>query len=430
MSIVPEITSCLNRKWNLAVNAGECDGIPVKTMMNGSCTVQELPIFEYRDYLLKQAYEIESALDAFAWAPLWSQELAGNGLLYDLTELAEDPVLTTDDTRNGLLFDYFPSYLEYAAWFQYDLSAPGMSETSKLLALPATHTGITQLCYRKDFFEKYGLRPPRTWEEFARIVQEYTDPKQGIYGTVFPGKRSGLFPVLNWFATLTSMGGVQMVGTPGEKNMCSTMSSEIGMDAYIFWQSLLRFMPPESSEMDVVDAAQALESGRVLMLINVSSFVFPNRFCRPENFDKIGFSGLPGVGSYTGAGYGGGWSWSIPANARNPRGSWQLIQHLCSSEADRYKCIHYGLTPARRSTFNDPDVLQAQPWLYNMQSVMERSTAPAYFYIPQAFEIAQEINKWLIPGILSTEPETSCLRGLDAQINACLRQNNWRRAIG
>lgn len=61
---------------------------------------------------------------------------------------------------------------------------------------------VIVLKYRRDLFNEAGLdpeRPPKDWKEFKEYAIKLTDPKNGVYGTLFPSGEViswGLYPYL------------------------------------------------------------------------------------------------------------------------------------------------------------------------------------------------------------------------------------------
>ncbi|MDP8922180.1 MAG: extracellular solute-binding protein, partial [Chloroflexota bacterium] len=59
--------------------------------------------------------------------------------------------------------------------------------------LPYAGGGYGQIWYRTDLFEKEGLQPPKTWDEWKAAAQKLT--KDGIYGFPTPGAKQGAVSV-------------------------------------------------------------------------------------------------------------------------------------------------------------------------------------------------------------------------------------------
>ena len=420
----------------IAVNAGEYDGISIldkreelKRFTGNEIEVEELPIEVYHQKIMSGIKHKTPAFDVCAYAPLWAQSLAQKKHLFDLNKYMREEKMTWAETKEGLEGDFFEAYINYCGWHDMDRGVPGRSAHESLVALPGTHTGATFLVYRKDIFEKYGLQEPADWNEFQQLALEYSDISHGLYGTGIAGRRNGLFPVLDWYTRVVSTGGRQFTGTIAERNLTSNAYSPEGVKAYEQISGLFSCMPSNTDRLTVLDLAREMCEGKLLMLLYVSSFVFPQIFYNQDNkisSEKLGICQVPGIGKYRGTAYGGGWSWSILGGARYKELSWQVIQYLSSREFDQFRCIKYGVTPVRRSTLRNHNVQKAQPWVKYMERIIEKAVEPEYFYIPEAFKIAKIITDTLLKGLFEGEKAGSVLRDMDEMVNQVLKEGGWR----
>ena len=200
-----------------------------------------------------------------AYAPLWAQDIAQEKHLFDLNQYVMNKDLTwKEDTKK----DWRAIFLKHTSIIagRHDMNRiiPGRGQGEKLIALPGTRTGATFLVYRKDIFEKYGLKEPSDWEEFQKIALEYADIKNGLYGTAIAGKRKGLFPVLDWYTRVVSTGGRQFSGSIVDHNLTSTAYSEEGVRAYEQICLLLSCMPKITRSFTVHDVAEKCVTGNCL----------------------------------------------------------------------------------------------------------------------------------------------------------------------
>ncbi|MDQ3911693.1 MAG: extracellular solute-binding protein [Actinomycetota bacterium] len=74
-----------------------------------------------------------------------------------------------------------------------------VSEGTKVYAIPQDG-GPMGLLYRKDIFDKYNLKVPQTWDEFAKEAIKLHQSNSGIYITDFPTNDGGWFTGLLWQA--------------------------------------------------------------------------------------------------------------------------------------------------------------------------------------------------------------------------------------
>ncbi len=74
-----------------------------------------------------------------------------------------------------------------------------VSEGSKVYAIPQD-SGPMGLLYRKDIFDKYGLKVPQTWDEFAQEAAKLRKANPNIFMTDFPPNDGGWVTGLLWQA--------------------------------------------------------------------------------------------------------------------------------------------------------------------------------------------------------------------------------------
>src|SRR5215211_1742165 len=74
-----------------------------------------------------------------------------------------------------------------------------VSEGSKVYAIPQD-SGPMGLLYRKDLFDEYGLKVPKTWDEFAQEANKLHEANPDVYMTDFPPNDGGWFTGLLWQA--------------------------------------------------------------------------------------------------------------------------------------------------------------------------------------------------------------------------------------
>jgi multiple sugar transport system substrate-binding protein len=74
-----------------------------------------------------------------------------------------------------------------------------VSEGSGVYAIPQD-SGPMGLLYRKDIFDKYGLKVPETWEEFAQEAHRLHQANPNVFMTDFPPNDGGWFTALLWQA--------------------------------------------------------------------------------------------------------------------------------------------------------------------------------------------------------------------------------------
>ena len=117
---------------------------------------------QYRLWLAAGNPDIDVYMTDVIWAPQLAEQFV------DLTAAAKDVVKA-----------HFPSIVE------------SQTVNGKLVAMPY-FTDAPALYYRKDLLDKYGLKPPATWEEMAASAKKVEDGERAagnkdMWGFVFQG---------------------------------------------------------------------------------------------------------------------------------------------------------------------------------------------------------------------------------------------------
>jgi multiple sugar transport system substrate-binding protein len=133
---------------------------------------------------------------------------------------------------------------------------------------------------------------------------------------------------------------------------------------------------------------------------------------------KVGVAPLPTQDGSPGPGALGGWLLGVSAHAPPARraAAARLVAHLTSPEASRVLALAYGRNPARRATYEDPQVLERSPFIAGLLPIVERARArpvtPYYMLVADALQ--GELSA-AVSGLRSPE---AALRRAQAQVDA------------
>lgn len=187
-----------------------------------------------------------------------------------------------------------------------------MSYDGKLYALPM-QTQVLTMVYRKDLFEKNGLKPPTTFSELREVSKKLQDSGDMKYPLALPLLASGDITTA-YKAALNSLGKNFVDPTTRKPNFTSQES----VKAFTELKSLLPFMDPQVTTFDQPKVQQQLYNGSAAIGIMFSGRM--NDLVQQKNsklFDKFAFAAPPAVeqgGKQYGALSVDGWS--IPFNTK------------------------------------------------------------------------------------------------------------------
>ena len=202
--------------------------------------------------------------------------------------------------------------------------------------------------YRKDIFEKHGLKVPETYDELLDLACRIPELEPGMGGLASRGK-SGHQASHAFLLHLAPLGGRVL-----DDNWNPIVNNEAGVKAGEALKTILDCGPEGGTSFGFAEAKNAFLQGQAAMFLD--STVVAGEVDNPEKskvVGKVGWAPHPmGVrrGSQTG-----GFGIAIPKNAQNKDAAFLLMQWLTSKKADKMIALEGG-NPSRFSTHADPDV--------------------------------------------------------------------------
>ncbi|MFF1925751.1 ABC transporter substrate-binding protein [Streptomyces sp. NPDC058221] len=302
-------------------------------------------------------------------------------------------------------------------WADFQKAPREASVTAgKVLSVPVV-TERPALYYRKDLVEDLG-GPPRTLDALMDAAQELTRHKQGFYGYVGRGQRSGA--VSQWSSFLYSYGGDFVVDGK------SGIGSPEALAAYKYYGSLLaKAGPPGATNMSLEQAMPIFAQGKAAFYIDAdavySSFLDP-KVSRVR--EKVGFAPFP-------AGPAGAKphnipSWSLGINTFSllRDDAWEFIRWAAGPEMSA-ALQSDGIPGARSSVWSDPKTLASFPpdLAEAMRVNAERGRGydrPRVLQVGRARDI---VGRPLVAGILG-ESVPPVVRDADAEFAEFLVRDN------
>lgn len=241
------------------------------------------------------------------------------------------------------------------------------------------------LYYRTDLLDAAGYDPPETFTDLLEISQDLQEQGLTDWGFVWQGRQyEGLSAM--FVEILTGHGGYWV----------DPETFDVGLDepeaiaAVEFLREAIAsgISPPGVTTYAEEETRRLFENGRTAFLRN-----WPYVFALASDSTIAGkFAIQPMVhapGQVSGACQG-GWGMAISASSRHPRETWQVIQYLTSTEAQRNYILETGYVPSRIALFNDPEILAKYPHYADLLAVVENSTLrPPIAQYAQASDILQ-----------------------------------------
>lgn len=282
------------------------------------------------------------------------------------------------------------------------------------------------LWYRKDLFEKAGLKPPETWEEYYEAAKKLNDPANGLYGAVI-----GVKPDEAWWDFM-----FYLYGQGGEllnPDNSVAINSEASVKALSFYANLLKegLVPPDVSTYGYVEILESLSKGKAAMGIEWMAAAQDLLSCEKSLCDDkgqplLGYTLTPGVKQpdgtikrHTG---GSQWGWAIPACSENQVEAYKFIEWLTSPEGAKLWALNGGI-PGNIKALSDPEVVAKIPQFALLAEVMPyRSIFPTLTVSPEMLPV---VNEGVVAAVTGTKTPEQAAADTAAKLEEILKSGGY-----
>jgi multiple sugar transport system substrate-binding protein len=337
----------------------------------------------------------DSSIDIYYLDVIWVPEFVEAGWITPIDEL-----LTEEDKQ-----DFLPAALQS---FTYK---------GKLSAIPYFADG-GMLYYRTDLLEKYGLTPPKDWNELvqqAKMIQE----KEGIHGLAIQAAQyEGL--VCNFLEYAWGNGGDILKGDK------VVINSKENIEALSFMKGLIdkeKIVPKGTVSYKEDESLQLFTEGKAVFHRNWAYAWGVAQGDESKVAGKVGIVPMvaaPGksgneVSTFGPQGY------AISAFSKHPEEAKDFLKYLTSTEAQKEMLLGAGYTPTRKSVYEDSEVAAKHPYLkQQLKSFELAKPRPVNVFYPEMSNALQiQLHKALL-GELSPE---EALQNAEKEINDILKRN-------
>jgi multiple sugar transport system substrate-binding protein len=303
----------------------------------------------------------------------------------DFDVLSIDVIWVAEFARAGWLreLNHLMPKEERADFFPGPLNAVTYNE--RVYAIP-WYIDAGLLYYRKDLLEKYGFRPPETWDDLVKIAQYIIKKEADIYGFLWQGKQyEGL--VCNVLEFFWSNGGDIL------KDGEVVIYSRENIHALQFMRDLIvkyKVTPPLVTTAIEEPTRHIFGNGRALFMRNWPYAL--NIFEREGSMikGKVGVSQLPSFPGKESASTLGGWQLGINRYSKHPEAAEKFIKFLTSSQSQKTLALTIGYKPTRRSLYEDKDLITKQPFIVGLYKIFmkarPRPVSPYYMMMTQVMQ--------------------------------------------
>jgi trehalose/maltose transport system substrate-binding protein len=257
------------------------------------------------------------------------------------------------------------------------------------------------LYYRTDLLEKYGFDgPPTTWDELEEqataIIEGESASNPNFTGFVFQGNAyEGLTcNALEWIA---SVGGGTII-EDGEVTIDNDEAKAI-LDKIGGWVGTIA--PTGVTGYQEEDARNAFQGGNAAFMRN---WPYAYSLGNEDGSAVAGVfdvTGLPAGEGIDPVGTLGGWQLAASNYTEEPEAATEFIKYMVSPEVVKWRAIVASFVPLIIEVAEDPEVIEAQPYLENLADVVRvtrpsRETGENYNQV--STEVFQGVNEILTGG--------------------------------
>lgn len=219
--------------------------------------------------------------------------------------------------------------------------------------------GPMVLHYRKDLYEKYRLKVPRTFDEYRHNAKTIQDGEKGAVHGVFVMGEQSFFSLWDWTSYLFSFGGA-FLDSPDSIRAKVIVNAKQGAEAMKYFANLNldRLTPPGTLTATWNTFITLMQQGKLAQGINWSVYIEP--IASPDKStvaDKVAWAEAPyAAGSGLTVGRTGtvGWGLFIPTASKNQDAAWDVLRWITKQENDLYMGVHGG-GPFRASTLKSKE---------------------------------------------------------------------------
>lgn len=303
---------------------------------------------------------------------VWSGQFEQAGYTVDLTDWIKRDAAELD------LDDIYPSLMH--ALGGYD---------GKQVAYPfAGYANV--LAYRKDLYEKAGLKPADTMEEHIANIEKLTDKANKIYGFVANGQK-GPAAAQDWMQYNMQLGG-SILGSDGKP----ALNSDANVASLATYKKLFdEDAPPGAADYDWGGREESFRQGLVANMQTWS--VGAADYDNPKISKVVGKVGikLPPTAKGVPTQYGiGGWGLAINADIDDAKkaAAWDFIKWIDSRPVHKDFNMRGAGSYIRKSELIDPDLLKKYPFLPVVAEAFEKGNGDFRPRIPQYPEIQDALG--------------------------------------
>jgi multiple sugar transport system substrate-binding protein len=310
--------------------------------------VDQLPYLKMRERQTLELGQDEGEYDLIAYVVFSKADYVFADQLENLAKYFMNPKLSDPGYDAGDLIDGYVYNIGFAGGDKGYLQGA----TGSLFGIPyGSETSV--LGYRKDVFDKHGLKVPETYDELLEIACKIPELEPGM-GGLSSRAASGHHAAHAFLLHLNPMGGAIF-----DDQWNPVVNNEAGVKAAEALKTIVDCGPEGATNFGFGEALGSFLNGDTAMFLDTT--VVAGQIDDPSKSQVVGKVGwaLHPMGVER-ASQTGGFGIGIPANAENKEAAFLLMQWLTSKKGDKLVAMAGG-NPSRFSTHADEAVNTKYP---------------------------------------------------------------------
>lgn len=360
----------------------------------------------------------QSSFDLIEFLGFLTTQQVGAGYYEQLNKYIDDASLTPPDWD---LADFLPPAMHNVGYF--DMATGTVGQGKEIYGIPGLHSGSVIYFYRKDLFDKAGLKPASTWDEFKAAAQKLHS--KDVAGCSFIGANDFSLAAVDWYTRFITTGGKLMSGSPREKNFKPNVDSPEGIGALQMLIDVLPYAPANVTKYGFAENVDGFSSGKIAQMIFWSTIAGPI-FSQDNSMvaDKTGTGPVPAGPGQTPRAIQGGWGVAIPKNAdaAKKKAAWLALCWITTKAFNKYEVDRYQIDASRTSTYNDPELVAKFPYLPNaLKAALTADTIPTSL-ISEFFQLNDVMNVEFNAALIGTQDAKTACQKVQKQWEDILRK--------
>lgn len=262
--------------------------------------------------------------------------------------------------------------------------------------------------YRTDIYEKLGLTPAKTWDEYYNNAKKIQDSGSG-------GQIMGFGPNVSWWwMTLVWSFG----GTLYDADFNPTVNSKEAVAATDYLKKLIAVSPKGAITANGDDVTSRFLGEDIGAMLNYSGY-YGMALDEKINKNKGKFATAPMPVGPSDITHLAGWNIGIPSDAKNPTAAWKFLEFVFGKTNAKAYLQSGAAAIGRQSIINDAELVATNPYLpqLNISSTSRVERYPQIAVWPEFETAAIDAVSQILTGKSATK---AALDSLNEKLKAIL----------